>query len=112
VNIVTSADGTTIAYGSQGEGPAVILVDGALSIRSSGSKPELAGLLSAHFTVYGYDRRGRGDSADTLAVCGRAGDRGPRGAHRGRRLDGLPVRALLGSIPGHGSGGRDRRPSP
>jgi pimeloyl-ACP methyl ester carboxylesterase len=33
--------------------------------RSSGSTPELAGLLSAHFTVYSYDRRGRGDSGDT-----------------------------------------------
>ncbi|HUY47658.1 MAG TPA: alpha/beta hydrolase [Streptosporangiaceae bacterium] len=33
--------------------------------RASGSKPELASLLSAHFTVYSYDRRGRGDSGNT-----------------------------------------------
>ena len=66
MNVVTSADGTTIAYDTQGGGPAVILVDGAMQARSSGSKPELAGLLSAEFSVYSYDRRGRGDSGDTL----------------------------------------------
>jgi pimeloyl-ACP methyl ester carboxylesterase len=65
VNIVGSADATKIAYDKQGEGPALILVDGAMQARSSGSKPELAGLLAAHFTVYCYDRRGRGDSGDT-----------------------------------------------
>jgi pimeloyl-ACP methyl ester carboxylesterase len=62
---VTSKDGTAIAYDSQGHGPAVILVDGAMSTRSSGSKPEIARLLAENFTVYIYDRRGRGDSGDT-----------------------------------------------
>ncbi len=66
MNIVNSADGTKIAYDKQGEGPALILVDGALCSRSSGSKPELVNLLAPHFTVYSYDRRGRGDSGDTL----------------------------------------------
>jgi pimeloyl-ACP methyl ester carboxylesterase len=66
VNIVHSSDGTKIAYDKQGEGPALILVDGAMCARSSGSKPELVRLLAAHFTVYSYDRRGRGDSGDTL----------------------------------------------
>ena len=65
VNIVRSADGTAIAYDTLGEGPALILVDGAMCTRSTGTKPQLAGLLSAHFTVYSYDRRGRGDSGDT-----------------------------------------------
>lgn len=41
------------------------MVDGALSTRVTGSKPRLAGLLAEHFTVYRYDRRGRGDSGDT-----------------------------------------------
>ena len=59
----TSKDGTRIAYDKLGQGPAVILVNGALATRSSGS--ELAQLLAAHFTVYSYDRRGRGDSTDT-----------------------------------------------
>jgi len=60
---ITSTDGTKIAYDAQGEGPAVILVDGALSTRQG--KRELAKLLAPRFTVYGYDRRGRVDSGDT-----------------------------------------------
>ena len=62
---VRSKDGTRIAFDQQGEGPALILVDGALTTRASGSKPELARLLAQHFSVYSYDRRGRGDSEDT-----------------------------------------------
>jgi pimeloyl-ACP methyl ester carboxylesterase len=63
---VSSHDGTTIAYDKAGEGPALIVVDGALSVHSTGGKAELAKLLAPHFTVYGYDRRGRGRSGDTL----------------------------------------------
>ncbi len=59
MDIVSSADATLIAYDRQGGGPALILVDGAMQARSSGSKPELARLLAVHFTVYCYDRRGR-----------------------------------------------------
>jgi pimeloyl-ACP methyl ester carboxylesterase len=66
MNALSSHDGTTIAYDKQGEGPAVILVDGALTVHSSGSKSELGDLLAPHFTVYGFDRRGRGESGDTL----------------------------------------------
>ena len=66
MNTLSSRDGTTIAYDKQGEGPALILVDGALTVHSSGSGPELAKLLAPHFTVYGFDRRGRGESGDTL----------------------------------------------
>ena len=62
---VTSKDGTQIAYDKQGTGPAVLLVDGALCYRSFGPMPGLAQLLAPHFTVYIYDRRGRGDSGDT-----------------------------------------------
>jgi pimeloyl-ACP methyl ester carboxylesterase len=61
---VTSKDGTQIAYEQQGSGPAVILVDGALCYRSFGPMTGLAKLLSPHFTVYLYDRRGRGESSD------------------------------------------------
>jgi pimeloyl-ACP methyl ester carboxylesterase len=64
MNIVTSQDGTKIAYDRQGQGPALIFVDGALCAR--GAKADLAALLAPHFTVYTYDRRGRGDSGDTL----------------------------------------------
>src|SRR5437879_3033923 len=60
-----SKDGTTIEFDKQRDGPALILVNGAMSTRSDGSNPELARLLAQHFTVYAYDRRGRGDSGDT-----------------------------------------------
>ncbi len=59
---VTSKDGTRIAYEVQGSGPAVILVDGALCYRGFGPMAGLAKLLEPHFTVYTYDRRGRGES--------------------------------------------------
>jgi pimeloyl-ACP methyl ester carboxylesterase len=62
---VRSADGTTIAYSRAGEGPPLILVDGALCSRSFGPMPKLAAALAPHFTVYTYDRRGRGESSDT-----------------------------------------------
>jgi len=59
---VKSADGSTIAYETSGSGPALIVVGGAFSTRQS------AGMftppLAAHFSVYAYDRRGRGDSSD------------------------------------------------
>ena len=62
---VRSKDGTTIAYEQSGKGPALILVDGALCSRAFGPSPKLAPLLARHFTVYAYDRRGRGQSGDT-----------------------------------------------
>ena len=62
---VESADGTTIAYDQMGNGPAVILVDGALGYRAFGFMLPLATRLSPHFTVITYDRRGRGESTDT-----------------------------------------------
>src|SRR5438046_3685214 len=63
---VQSADGTTIAFDQLGKGPAVILVGGALEQRAMDSETaQLAALLAQHFTVFHYDRRGRGDSSDT-----------------------------------------------
>jgi pimeloyl-ACP methyl ester carboxylesterase len=62
---MVSRDGTSIAYDRAGDGPALILVDGALCHRASGPNGPLAALLAKDFTVYTYDRRGRGDSADT-----------------------------------------------
>jgi len=62
---VRSKDGTTIAYERSGSGPALILVDGALCSRAFGPSPKLATRLAPHFTVYAYDRRGRGQSGDT-----------------------------------------------
>ena len=61
---VTSADGTSIAYTATGDGPAVIVVDGALCHRSFGPSGGIAEQLAPEFTVYTYDRRGRGESGD------------------------------------------------
>jgi pimeloyl-ACP methyl ester carboxylesterase len=65
MNTVRSADGTSIAFTRAGQGPPLILVDGALCSRSFGPMPKLAAQLTPHFTVYTYDRRGRGASGDT-----------------------------------------------
>lgn len=65
MNNVISKDGTAIAYDQCGNGPAVILVTGALGYRTFPSQVQLADLLANHFTVINYDRRGRGDSDDT-----------------------------------------------
>lgn len=59
-----SADGTTIAYEVTGVGPALVLVDGAMCYRESHGQRPLAELLADHFTLYVYDRRGRGESGD------------------------------------------------
>jgi len=65
MDTVTSQDGTVIAYDRTGSGEPLILIGGAFSYRRYPGQVKLAGLLAAHFTVYSYDRRGRGDSGDT-----------------------------------------------
>lgn len=66
---VTSADGTTIAYDRSGSGPALILVAGAFSDRNDPMMAGLAKALEPSFTVFNYDRRGRGDSGDNPAYA-------------------------------------------
>jgi pimeloyl-ACP methyl ester carboxylesterase len=61
-----SRDGTTITVDNTGEGPAVVLVDGAFGNRSTGPSGATAALLAPHYTVFYYDRRGRGASGDTV----------------------------------------------
>jgi pimeloyl-ACP methyl ester carboxylesterase len=64
---VTSKDGTAIAFDRYGSGPALILVGGAFQHRVIDPKTaQLAELLRRDLTVFHYDRRGRGDSGDTL----------------------------------------------
>jgi pimeloyl-ACP methyl ester carboxylesterase len=60
---VTSKDGTSIGFDRLGSGPVIILVGGAFVDRSENAS--LATELAKQFTVYNYDRRGRGDSGDT-----------------------------------------------
>ena len=62
---ITSKDGTSIAFEKLGNGPAVILVDGALCYRRLGPMAPIARELASGFTVFTYDRRGRGGSGDT-----------------------------------------------
>ena len=67
--IVTSKDGTKIAFDKVGSGPAVILVNGAMSFRAADpTLGQVAELLSKDFTVYNFDRRGRGESTDASDV--------------------------------------------
>ena len=61
---VVSRDGTSIAYDKVGSGPPVVLIDGALCSRTLGPSVKLAPLLAEQFTVFAYDRRGRGDSGE------------------------------------------------
>jgi len=64
LNRVTSQDGTSIAFERLGDGPPVILVCGGSVDRQSNAG--VAALLASDFTVFNFDRRGRGDSGDTL----------------------------------------------
>lgn len=61
---VRSSDGTTIAFDRSGDGPALILVGGAMGTKAHAA--ELASELASSFSVFAYDRRGRGDSGDML----------------------------------------------
>jgi pimeloyl-ACP methyl ester carboxylesterase len=84
---IRSLDGTAIAYDRTGGGEPLVLVAGAFSYRRYPGQVKLAELLSERFTVYSYDRRGRGDSGDSppytvvreiedlAAVIGAAGGR-------------------------------------
>ena len=60
---VTSRDGTSIDVDVTGEGPPVVLVTGGSVDRTANLG--LAGELASAFTVFNYDRRGRGESTDT-----------------------------------------------
>ena len=62
---VRSADRTEIAVAQAGSGPALVIVDPALAYSGFDHAGGLAALLAAEFTVWRYDRRGRGASGDT-----------------------------------------------
>ncbi len=63
---VRSRDGTVIAYDVSGLGPPLVLVWGALGYKEFSYARSMASTLAKDFTVYNYDRRGRGGSTDTL----------------------------------------------
>ncbi|MEU6812249.1 alpha/beta fold hydrolase [Streptomyces sp. NPDC046831] len=62
-NKTLSRDGTPLAHHRSGQGPAVVLVHGAMS--TGGTLAPLAAALSERFSAVVYDRRGRGGSGDT-----------------------------------------------
>lgn len=62
---VRSRDGTSIAFEQLGDGPPLVLVDGAFCRRALGPMRPLAALLAGRFSVLAYDRRGRDQSGDT-----------------------------------------------
>ncbi|MGD9737890.1 MAG: alpha/beta fold hydrolase [Bauldia sp.] len=67
MSIATSKDGTRIGYDKVGKGPALIVVTGATGFRAfDANLAPLADLLASDFTVINYDRRGRGESGNTL----------------------------------------------
>ncbi|MER6980998.1 alpha/beta fold hydrolase [Streptomyces carpinensis] len=59
-----SRDGTSLAYHRTGQGPVVVLVSGAMS--TGATVAPLAAALSDRFSTVVYDRRGRGESGDTM----------------------------------------------
>jgi len=84
---VLSKDGTRIAYNVLGNGPAVVLVPGALGHKDADRVRQFVTELAKDFRVFSYDRRGRGGSGDTApysvdkeiedlaAICREAGGR-------------------------------------
>ncbi|MGV9313864.1 alpha/beta fold hydrolase [Streptomyces sp. NPDC003691] len=104
---VRSADGTPLAYERRGDGPPLVLVGGALA--TAASDAALAGLLAARFTVFTYDRRGRGGSGDRAgyavereiedlaAVVGAAGGRAR--VHGTASGGALALRAAAAGVP-------------
>jgi len=110
---VRSADGTSIAFEVQGAGPPLLLVDGALCCRASGPSRPLADRLRDQFTVFSYDRRGRGDSGagtcddpysavereveDIAAVLAKTG--GPAAAYGSSSGAALVMHAAAAALP-------------
>lgn len=123
---VESADGTTIAYDRLGSGDPIVVVAGAMCDRAKVSPTAKA--LAEHFTVFNFDRRGRGDSGDTqpyavdreiedlAAVIEAAGGSAAVYGHSsGAALAlraaaaGLPITRLVLHEPPYGSGDDEER---
>lgn len=117
MNTVNSADGTPLAYDQTGDGPVVVVVNGAMSTAADAAGLAAA-LAEAGFRAVTWDRRARGGSGDArgstpereaedlAAVIGAAGgDAAVLGHSSGAVLAlyaasrGVPVRALFLSEP-------------
>lgn len=62
---ITSVDGTKIAWTSEGSGPPLVMIHCVAVSRATTPQPTLPAALAKHFTVYTYDRRGKGESGNT-----------------------------------------------
>ena len=92
----TSSDGAAIEFQRSGEGPAVIVVDGAFSHPAINlTAVTLAQRLAPRFTVYLYARRA-GAERRRPPLRRRARGRGHRRADRRRRRRGLRDGGLVG----------------
>src|SRR2546428_8633102 len=128
---VTSADGTRIAYETAGQGAPLVIVWGALGVRSSPFAKAMRDELAQSFTVFDYDRRGRGESGDTKpyavarevedlrAICEAAGGRPyvwatSSGAALALQAaaSGVPMKMLAAHEPPYVAGYPDGAPDP
>jgi pimeloyl-ACP methyl ester carboxylesterase len=98
---VTSADGTPIAYDRVGSGPALILVDGALCHRRFGPSAAIAKALATRFTVFTYDRRGRGDSGAAPASTSTTSPADGRHATDAATREVEDLEAVIAAAGGH-----------
>ena len=62
--VVNSADGTPIAWSRDGSGPDLVMVHCVGVSRATTPQPTLADALAEQFTVWTYDRRGKGESGN------------------------------------------------
>jgi len=67
MNLIESADGTSIAVHEVGDGPAVVIINGAFSTAKDAGEIAEA-FAGAGLRAVTYDRRARGDSGDTPPV--------------------------------------------
>lgn len=107
---IQSKDGTTLAYDVAGKGPALIYITGATCHREFKPVQYDAEVYSTAFTVYNYDRRGRGDSGNTLpwsadreiedieALIGAAGGKAILFGHSSGAILALQAAMKLGSM--------------
>lgn len=63
--VVDSADGTPIAWSRSGSGPDLVMVHSVGVSRATTPQTTLAEALAEHFTVWTYDRRGKGESGNS-----------------------------------------------
>lgn len=62
--VIDSADGTPIAWSRLGSGPDLVMVHCVGVSRETTPQPTLVDALATHFTVWSYDRRGKGESGN------------------------------------------------